>query len=247
MHPTAEVRFDLSTGLKKPLVVPLGTLAAAQAHVGDVEEWLGLRAEQGSAARPARWYSTTPTTSISDEVFCNIALEHSQWLDGFWQDLQKWAATPPGGNTEILTLEGASTFWHGLVRISVPVERWSREYYFERMKSMYKIMRGEPVEGIAWGGSPLSIKQASGVLWLVEQWLGVDPGDQRLEAPREWRWCAKTQKHKLVQLDLVERSGSYDGDGYEWCEHCGPVTQDNGDTGCPRSAKRCPIKRSREG
>ena len=240
-----EPRFMFSTGLKSPMTVPAGTLADAQEHVQDVQETLGLVVTK-HMDNPARWRDTTPTVEITDEELCDLAREHNEWIDELWENLGKWHESPPTGETETLTPEDAATFWHGTRKIKVPLERWDRRYYRERMEEVYNILRGQDVAGVHWGEKPLTPRQAAGVLWLISEHLGIDVGDQRLEAPREWVWSRKARRMKLVQLDEIQPSNGYDGNGYEWCERCGAVATDSEvETDCPRRKSQCPVKRDR--
>lgn len=245
MSGAIEGRFMFAQGLKESIVVPAGTLEQAQAHVQRIEQRLGLVAEK-YLDNPSRWGSTAPTVDVTDEELCSVAREHDEWIDWLWDRLGEWHETPPTGATEMLTPEAAATFWHGTQAIDVPTARWDRQFYRKRMEEVYEILRGRPVCGVHWGSKPLTPQQAAGVLWLLAEHLGIDVGDQRLEAPREWQWDPKARRMKLVQLDEIQPSNSYDGDGYEWCEKCGAIAVDyDGDTGCPRSKSKCPIKRDR--
>ena len=242
--PSIETRFTFTTGLSVSMTVPKGTLKDAQDHMRLVEETLGLVATR-HPPNPPHWSTTKPGKDVPDEILCRTAMDHDEWVDYFWTRLSEWAEHPPRGETETLTPEDAATFWHGLRQIDVPMERWDRRYYRKKMEQVYEILRGRQVTGIHWGHKPLTPDQAGGVIWLIEQHLGLDVDDQRLEVPRAWR--VVNGRTKLVQLDEVQPSGGYDGDGYQWCERCGAVADDGyGDTGCPRSRSRCPLKRDRE-
>lgn len=241
--PSMETRFMFTTGLLESMTVPAGTLKGAQGHVRHVEDTLGLEV-MGTPPSLSLWRTTKPGKDVSDETLCRIAADHNDWVDYFWRMLSEWHECPPKGDTETLTPEDAATFWHGLRQIDVPMERWDRHYYRRMMGQVYEILRGRQVTGVHWTHKPLTPDQAGGVLWLIEQHLGLDVDDQRLEVPRAWR--VVNGRTKLVQLDEVQPSGSYDGDGYQWCERCGAVADDGyGETGCPRSRSKCPIKRDR--
>lgn len=240
-----ETRFMFTTGLSAPMIVPAGTLKRAQEHVSHVETTLGLRVEKYLDNR-AHWCDTTPTVKVTDEGLCKLALEHDEWIDRLWTRLVKWHESPPTGETEVLTPEDAATFWHGTRKIGVPIERWDRRYCRKRMEEMYEILRGRPTRGFHCGSKPLTPEQANSVLWLVGEHLGINPDQLDMAVPKEWRWDSKARRMKLVQLDEAQPSGSYDGDGYDWCERCGPVAQNSsGETGCPRRKSQCPIKRDR--
>lgn len=239
MSGSVEGRFMFAAGLREPITVPKGTLARLQEHVRWVEETLGLTVEK-YRDNPARWRSTEPGIEVNDKTLCAVAMDHEQWVDGLWDDLSKWHKEPPTGETETLTPADAATFWHGLQKIDVPVERWSRDYHKERMKEAFEIMRGRG-EGVSFGAKPLTPGQASSVIWVIEEILGINKHDCRMEAPREW--CrTKSGAMRLTQLDELQPSGSYDGNGYEWCERCGAVAQASnwGRFPCPR--RKCPVR-----
>lgn len=240
-----EPRFMFTTGLKEPMIVPAGTLRRAQEHVQHVESTLGLVVEK-YLDNPARWRDTTPTVKITDKDLCAIALEHDTWIDWLWTRLAKWHESPPTGETEVMTPEDAATFWHGTRKIKVPVGRWDRHYCRKRMEQMYEIMRGRPTAGFNMGSKPLTPEQASSMIWLVGEFLDINPGQIDMAAPKEWNWDRKVRRMKLVQLDEIQPSNGYDGDGYEWCERCGAVATDSeGETNCPRRKSQCPVKRDR--
>lgn len=245
MSGSTEVRFALSAGLRQPLVVPQGTLAQAQEHVQDVERALGL-AVMRRPHSPARWRTTTPKVDIDDIAWCRWARAHNAWVERFWKHLEQWTQTPPTGSTETLTPEQAATFWHGLADLDVPPEHWDREHGVDQLTALYEILRGRPQRGFRWGTRPLTPEQAGGVLWLVGEYLGVNPGDIDMEAPRAWE--TKDGRTRLVQIDEARPNSSYNGNGYVWCERCGAVATDNsGETGCPRRESRCPVKQDRAG
>jgi hypothetical protein len=227
------VFFSFSTGLSKPMRVRKGLLAEAQRHVAEVEKALGLKAEQYMDNPPHwtrrkvgdRWLDATePSTDISDEEYCRIAEEHSTWVRYLYDDLARWAKEPPADGEE-LTPEQAATFWHGLQQIKVPVGRWSGEYYKARAEAMYEIMRGRPSEGFQWGQRALTPKQAAGVIWLLAEYMGLDPDDMRLDVPNGYDYLAS----------------SADG-GYTWCSKCGPAHPDDADR-CRK--KKCPVRAER--
>lgn len=240
MSGSVEGRFMFAAGLREPITVPKGTLARLQEHVRWVEETLGLTVEK-YLDNPAHWRSTDPGRDVSDTALCAVAMEHNQWMDRLWEDLGKWSEKPPTGETEMLTPADAATFWHGLQKIEVPVERWSRECHKERMKEAFEIMRGRG-EGVSFGAKPLTPGQASSVIWVIEEILGISNQDCDMAAPREWRQT-KGGAMRLTQLDELQPSGSHDGEGYVYCDQCGPVMPHDTFTrymSCPR--KKCPIR-----
>lgn len=240
MSGSVEGRFMFASGILAPLLVPKGTLSRLQAHVQNVENTLGLVVTK-YLDNPAHWRSTDPGIEVSDKTLCSVAMKHNQWVDWLWNDLSKWHTEPPTGETETLTPADAATFWHGLQKITVPVKRWSRDYHKERMEEAFEIMRGRG-EGVSFGAKPLTRGQASSVIWVIEEILQVGYQDCDMAAPR--KWCrTKGGTMRLTQLDALEPSGSYDGEGYVYCDQCGPVMPHDTFTrymGCPR--KKCPLR-----
>lgn len=216
---SVQVFFAFSLGLNAPITAPRGTLAALRAHVADVEEKLGLEATSFNG-NPAHWdLHRANFKDIEDELLCTTALEHNDWVRRLYADISRWAAAPPADG-ETITPEEAQTFWRGLQQISVPVERWTRDFYRSRMEHAFEVMRGREDEGVTWRGRKLTAEQAGAVIWLFGMWLDHD--DIRLEVPRGHDHLAS----------------SYNGE-YEWCERCGAVTyEDGGD--CRR--KGCPVR-----
>jgi len=230
--------FTLAAGLKKPIRVPKGTLAACQDHIERVERCLGFETTQ-YGDNPPHWKSTEPKDDVDDELFCDVASAHNRWVRWLYEKIGEWARTPArkkltdgwhenhyprphedrwrlmSGNygkpveTEVLTPADAQTFWHGLVDIQVPVERWSKDYYIDRMQHLYEVMRGNEREGVNFDAPKLTTKQAAAVINLFSEFL--DEHDMRLDVPRGRDYLAS----------------SYDG-GYDWCDTHGAVSRDDG-------------------
>lgn len=245
------VFFALSTGLKNPILVPQGTLKVCQDHVARVERVLGFEVTRYKD-NPAYWKSTTPRCGVHDETFCKVAKEHNEWVRWFYGRLCEWCeATPenppkgawyagfnldkdprlmvdnygkPSPPPDTLTPEDAQTFWRGLQIIDVPVERWTEDYYRNRMEHLYEVMRGREHEGVTFDERALTPKQAAAVIGLFEEYL--DDHDLRLEVPNGCDYLAS----------------SSDG-GYDWCEKCGPMNPDHV-PGCRRKA--CPLRAERD-
>lgn len=222
------VFFSFSTGLKDAIRVPVGTLASIQQHVRNVTLTLGLCVEKYKDNAPHwvrrlapgskdRWLDATePSTSISDQDYCEIAQVHNRWLRRLYADLGKWQKEPVQDGEEI-TPEDAQTFWHGLVDIDVPPARWTGTYYRNRMEHLYEVMRGHEDEGVSFDEDALTPKQAAAVIRLFSEFL--DPADLRLDVPKDCDYLAS----------------SSDG-GYDWCITNGAVLWEDGlccdDPGC---------------
>ena len=100
----------------------------------------------------------------------------------------------------------------------MPPERWTDDYFRDRMEHLYEVMRGRESEGVTFDAKPLTEKQAASIIRIFDQFL--DPCDLRLDVPNGRDYLAS----------------SSDG-GYDWCEKCGPMVWDDvGDCrkrGCP--------------
>lgn len=216
------VFFAFSQGLARPMTAPKGTLAAILAHVAEVEETLGIKRTR-YMDNPEHWDWRGPAfragfPDVADEVLCETAQGHNEWVRCLYDRFAEWAKNPPDGGEEI-TPDQAAQFWPGLRMIEVAPDRWTRDYYRNRMEHLYEVMRGRPSEGVTWRVPKLSPKQAGAVIWLFGF---LDTGDIRLEVPRGCDHLAS----------------SYDGE-YEWCERCGAVTNDD----AARCRKRaCPVQ-----
>lgn len=243
------VFFSFSVGLKGPMLVPAGTLAALQEHVAYVEQVLGFKTEK-YRDNPKHWRNTKPKKDVTDEVFNKVADSHNGWVRWLYHAFGKWqeATTEkpprgawyprihpgvgedaqrfddnnygkPPGVPDTLTPEDAATFWHGLTEITVPAERWTREAYVDRMNHVYEVLRGNEHEGVTFDGKALSSKQAAAVIRVFSEYL--DGHDCRLDVPNGYDYLAS----------------SYDG-GYDWCEDCGPCHPDDRSS-CRKKA--CPL------
>lgn len=212
--------FSMSTGFKKAIVVPAGTVKRCQDHVAGVESLLGIKSER-YRRNPRHWIRPIPIEGVSDEVLCKTAMEHNAWVRHFFTKTQEWSKAKPTGDTEKMTPRDAQTFWHGLEDIKVPTERWTDEYYRDRMNHLYEVMRGNESEGVTFDEKPLTPRQAAQV---INMFSFLDPGDARLDVPRGCDYLASSE----------------DG-GYDWCERsgCGAMHPDD----WPHCLKRgCPIR-----
>lgn len=208
--------FSMSSGLSGPLKVPKGTLESIMKHVKSVEETLGFQIHEYNGVK-YQWMQHT-MKEVSDKVLCEIAEDHNRRIRYLYEQLGEWSQKPPA-EFEVITPEDAQQFWYSLHDITVPPERWTREYYVARMESLYEVMRGRESEGVTFGEKPLTERQAAQVINLFSAFL--DGNDCRLDVPKGHDYLAS----------------SYDG-GYVWCEKCGAVTDDHMDScrkrGCPR-------------
>lgn len=205
---TVEVRFMLSSGLAKAVLVPKGTLARIDAHVERLRTTFDLGK---SSQREWSWcvrarIAATGKNAIADDALCQIAEEHERLVDHVWRVM-----TPREhkGETEEITPERAAEFWDALTMgIAVPTARWTADHYAKKMDHAYSVMRGEGCRGESFStDESLSPKQAAAVIILFSQWL--DEHDIRLDVP--------------LDRDYLARS---DDGGYDWCETCGAVDPD---------------------
>lgn len=216
--PLYQTFFSLSRGIEKPLRVPRGTAERCRAHVASVEKTLGYVPER-YRDNPAHW-NKRQALEVTDAVLCDVASRHNRWVRGFYEDLARWSAESCEEPAEFLTNENIQTFWQGLECIEVPPERWTRDYYVDRMEHLYKVMRGNGSEGVSLGTKALTPKQAAAVVDLFAVFL--DRWDCRLDAPKGY--------------DGLKAS---DDGGYVWCEKCGPRVYEDAQH-CRR--RECPVR-----
>lgn len=256
MSGSIDVRFTFSVGIKEQMAVKKGFLKDVKAHLERVADQLGFVVDRRPPSDlyphgTACWHLPHDTKKeLDSELYCRVAMDHADWLEDITGSLSRWSKEPPKGETELLRPEDCVGFWYGLSQIHVPFEKWSREYFIWRMKQSYDFLRGNEVEGcIPNRMKPLSIDQANTVIWMMAELLHLDRHDVRMEAPKGWIWKAKPGgggRMVLKQTDMLEPSDAHTGEGYVFCENCGPVVQDGGgNTGCPR--RKCPIRLEREG
>jgi hypothetical protein len=138
---------------------------------------------------------------------CELAAKHEHFVDAMWQAIAQ--ERKPKEKTEELTPERAADLWEGFtLRIVVPVDRWTAEYYQAQMEHAYEVMRGRESNGEALSyGDPLTPRQAAAIIILFSHWL--DHHDIRLDVP--------------LDHDHLGRSDTGD---YDWCEKCGPIDSD---------------------
>lgn len=232
------VFFSMSTGLAKPITVPAGTVKACQDHVARIERVLGFEQEKyldnpvhWRSTKPKKGVSDELLCTVAQEHNGWV-----QWLYGrlgewskankknpirdgwhpnnfYRPDTEDAVRFMPGNygkpvETEKMSQADAATFWHGLVEIKVPVERWSKDFYRDRMEHLYSVMRGAESEGVSFGEKALTPKQAAAVINIFSF---IDTNDLQLDVPRGHDYLAS----------------SYDG-GYDWCITHGAVHPDDG-------------------
>ena len=217
------VLFDFSWCLAKTLTVPAGFKAAAVTHVEEVERILNLKRQPpytGTSAvhplRPDEWNPRYDWADVDDDLLCKTVDKHNVWVRQMYAALQQYAETPfapnlnanrQGGikSSEELTPLDAREFWHGLRALTVPPERWNRDYYIARMVALYEVMRGRPTERLTFDAKPLTQQQAGEVIQLFESFL--DPADARLQVVHE----------PGRGFNGLDRLATSDDGGYDWC------------------------------
>lgn len=216
------VFFDFSSGLEKSLFVPKGTLDEIMRRVAHIENVFGFKVEKYKD-NPPHWCSTKPNKKVTDEVYCDEAERHNEWVRSLYGLLSEWSEHPVKDGEE-LTPEAATKFWHGLRILDVPVSCWTDDYYKARMNALYEAMRGRECEGMEFDAKALNIKQAAAVIRLFDQYL--DPGDIRLEVPKG-------------------HDSLYSSDDYAWCDKCGAIHWDDFDSETRNCRKRggCVLKK----
>lgn len=222
---TYHVFFSFSQGFAKSITAPKGTLASINAHVREVEETLGIERTQYND-NPVRWDHWNPDfragfPDVEDKILCETVQKHNDWVRRLYKLIGTWAQDPVKDG-ETITPEDAAEFWPGLTLIDIRPDRWTDDYYRNRMEHLYEVMRGRPDEGVSFRATPLTPEQAGDVIHLFEKYL--DPGDMRLEVPKDCDHLA-------------------DNEEYDWCERCGAVPHETADgcrkRGCPVQANWC--------
>jgi hypothetical protein len=222
---SVHVFFSFSSGLKSPLFVPKGTKEGCIAHVTDVERKLGIARTQ-YLDNSVQWDTAFKwdIKAIDDALLCETVLEHNDWVRSLYESFGEWSQEPIKDG-ETLTPQDAQEFWFGLEILDVPIEKWTEDYYRNRMEHLYEVMRGRDSEGVSFDTKGLTPRQAAEVIILFSEYL--DEGDIRLDVP----------------AGHDELAASSDG-GYEWCEKCGKAIDPDDIDGCHR--KQCPLKKGVE-
>lgn len=201
-----KVFFDFSSGLSKSIKAPKGTLKKTLDHVQRVELMLGYEITQ-YRENPPHWKSMVPKDGVTDKTFCEVAENHNNYVRRLYDLIAECSKNPPK-DCETITPKKAASFWHGLTMITVPPQRWTRDYYVARMECLYEAMRGRESEGAFFSAKALTPDQCAAVMILFSEYL--DTHDVRLDVPRG---------HDSL-------AASDDG-GYEWCEKCGAITYED--------------------
>lgn len=208
------VYFDLSEGLSRSIVVEPGFIESVDEHIKVVERALGYCIVRQLEDGRFLWRKIL-RPGVSDDVLCDVARRHNDWVRHVYYRFDKWSESPPVDGVE-LTPERAAAFWPALEFIDVPVNQWSQGYYINRMEHLFDVMTGNESEGVTFGADALTPQQAGAVVVLFSEFL--DSHDTRLDVPDG---C------------------DYLTDDYDWCEKCGKCI-DRDDMGC--AEKGCPVR-----
>jgi len=199
--------FDFSTGLSKTINVPVGTLKSINNHVANVESKLKIKRTK-YLDNPEHW-ATDNFKEIDNKLLCETALEHNDFIRTLYSDFENWSKNPPKKHEKI-TPKQAEYFFVGLHNITVPPDKWTADYYNNRMETIYEVMRGRETDGISFNEKPLTKKQAGAIIGLFAEFLDND--DLRLDVPEGHDYLAS----------------SSDG-GYDWCVMRGAVLWEDAD------------------
>lgn len=201
------VYFDFSVGFNTTLFFRKGTYERVLLAVNETERRLGIRREyyEGSC-RWNHWPLVAKT--VSDKDYCDAVEKHNSIVRWFYEECSKASNEATKQRPEAISPDMATNLFIGLQQLTVPVQKWTYEYYQARMEAIYDTLRGRPEEGMTFDSEPLSIEQARDVVVLFAQYL--DSHDIRLEV------C---KGHDSL-------TNSY-SEGYFWCSKCGAVDYDD--------------------
>jgi hypothetical protein len=202
--PSFCVFFTFSSGINEVMKVPVGTCDSILKHVETVTKKGGLKIIK-YRDNPYHWESCEPSKDLDNLTVSNLVRNHNSWVERLYINMNLWSKTSPK-ESEDMTPEFMKSIWYGLSMLRLPICRWSGDFYKEEMQRIFDVMRGEFDIGIDWGETPLTPKQAMGVIHLFEVYL--DENDVRLELPDGWT-------DRLL-----------DADEYEWCDKCGAIPID---------------------
>lgn len=161
--------FDLAVGFERPITAPAGTHKKILKQIESVESELGYTREKWKD-NPWHWCEVLKG-GVSDETFCEVVKWHNIFVRSLYDDLEKWADKKPDGKTEIITPKQAKGFMPGLKQLSVPYEKWSEDYFENKLENFYDIVRGRDREGVSFDAEPLSEGQAGKVILLLHEYI----------------------------------------------------------------------------
>lgn len=219
--PWMKTYFQLASGIKEPISVPVGTCAALESHIESVTKTLELEVVQYKD-NPPRWGRYSPPQHIPNHIAARTVFEHNRFVREFYDDLAKWSQSPPDEACESFTPEFAASIWYGLSMLSIDYDRWIEEVYVEEMEMLFDVMRGQERGGIKFGEDPLTDKQAAAVISLFSAYFDRD--DVRLTLPNDcdflvtsddYYWCPS---HGAWHWQDVEHA-NYDYEEYRMSDN----------------------------
>jgi len=184
--------FDLAESFMEPIMVPAGTYKKILNQIESVENELGFKREKHE---DNQWHwQETLKDDVSDATFCEVVWSHNAFVRSLHDNLRKWAAEKPDGETEIITVEQSRDFFPGLRQLSVPYERWTEDYFEEKLENIYDIMRGRNRDGVSFDAEPLSEEQAAGVVLLFQEYIvGHERFPKNYDVPRGCDYLADSE------------------------------------------------------
>jgi hypothetical protein len=220
-----EVIFSFSISVAKPMRVPAGTMARIESQIRATESALGFKREK-YRNNPERWVTHTVGDDIDDKIACHAVSEHNRFSFWLWRRIHEWSKQHPDGKTEVLTVKKSAALFPFLGQIDLSPERWTADFYQERMDEVYEVMRGRPTNGIIFDAKALTPAQADAIITLFSGCLDIH--DVRLAVPKGH--------------DSLARS---DDGGYQWCDKCFCAIAES-DIGCC-GKKKCPLADDEDG
>lgn len=214
-----ETMFSLAVSVASPMRVPEGTIARIEEQIAATEQALGFEREK-YRDNPERWMSHNVSRDIDDRKACEAVAKHNQFVVWLFRRMEAWGKSPPDKDAEVLTVERSAELFPFLVQIRLSPDRWSGDFYQERMDEFYEVMRGRATNGISFGAKSLTPQQADAVVTLFAEHL--DLHDIRLAVPKG--------------RDYLARS---DDGGYSWCEKCCAAIAECDIGSCGK--RRCPL------
>jgi hypothetical protein len=258
------VFFAFSTGLKKAIKVPKGTLAKITQQIADTERICGLTrtpayTPEGEKQRPG-WHwtgaekamrakagpeidSSLPNWWLDDRArderigaMSTAVINHNGFVRNLYEDLGKWWEVTKWkrGSSETITSRQAEEFWGGLRILELPRVLWTRDHFVDRMAHLYSLLSTGESEGVTLNCSAFNATQTAALIDIFEGELDQWGFDCRFAVPLD---------ENLQPYDQLVTS--YDG-GYDWCSYCGPIHSDDFFARCrvcPRAKEgKCELK-----
>jgi len=198
-----ECRFFFAEGLKKEIAFSLEAWSLLQEGIDRACESVGF-----AIGKSFDFAKAVPKAFENDDELCEFARDHNRFVGWLWDSIQEFGDKPCEDNPVMLTDAYFKSIHAILKEVKVPIDRWSKDHYIDRMEAMFGIMTGNDADGIEFGSAPLTPEQAGSVIWLMDAMFGIDQHQADLEVP-------KGCDYLLANED------------YHWCENCGAVTYED--------------------